>query len=289
VSSRRKGQELTHRPGQLDRGDSLDHHLHVTRENPSPGAGAVPAPAISVVVPLWNEELNVDPLVERVRSAFRSEARPMEIILVDDASNDSTWSRILKAQEAEPRLRAVRLLRHSGQSAALWAGFSASRGEVVATLDGDLQNDPNDLPLMLKELDHYEMVCGVRTKRQDNAVRRFSSAIARWARKAALGVDFRDTGCNLRVFKRDLVQQLFPFNGLHRFMPVLAHYTGHRVLEVPVTHHPRTAGKSKYGVWNRLGRGIWDLIAIAWYRKRQLANIPSMEHVPGAPGGGLRR
>lgn len=254
----------------------------MNRENPTPGAAPVRGPAISVVVPLWNEELNVDPLVERVREALRNETRSVEIILVDDASNDSTWDRIRQAQRREPRIRAVRLLRHSGQSAALWAGFSASRGEVVATLDGDLQNDPADLPWMLQKLDNYEMVCGVRTKRQDNAIRRVSSAIARWARKAALGVDFRDTGCNLRVFKRDLVQKLFPFNGLHRFMPVLAHYTGHRVLEVPVTHHPRTAGKSKYGVWNRLGRGIWDLVGIAWYRKRQLANIPVTEHVPDA-------
>jgi glycosyltransferase involved in cell wall biosynthesis len=204
---------------------------------------------------------------------------PVELILVDDASDDTTWDRILQAQRAEPRLRPIRLLRHSGQSAALWVGFSASRGNVIATLDGDLQNDPADLPLLLKELSDHDLVCGVRTKRMDNIVRRISSSIARWARKITLGVDFRDTGCNLRVFKRSVLGKLFPFNGLHRFMPVLAHCTGHRVLEVPVSHHPRTAGKSKYGVWNRLGRGVWDLIAISWYTKRQLADIPAVENV----------
>jgi glycosyltransferase involved in cell wall biosynthesis len=244
-------------------------------------ASGIGAPGISVVVPLWNEELNVAPLVERVFQALRNETLPVELILVDDASDDTTWDRILEAQQAESRLRPVRLLRHSGQSAALWAGFSASRGSIIATLDGDLQNDPADLPLLLKELSNHDLVCGMRTKRMDNIVRRVSSSIARWARKTVLGVNFRDTGCNLRVFKRSVLRKLFPFNGLHRFMPVLAQCTGHSVLEIPVSHHPRTAGKSKYGIWNRLGRGIWDLVAISWYTKRQLSDIPAVEHISG--------
>ncbi len=245
---------------------------------------AAPAPTLSVVAPLWNEELNVAPLVARVFQALASQPRSLELILVDDASTDATWNHILEARRSESRLRAVRLLRHSGQSAALWAGFSASRGGLIATLDGDLQNDPADLPMMLDKLDAYDLVCGVRTKRMDSAVRRVSSAIARWARKSALGVDFRDTGCNLRAFKRSVLGNLFPFNGLHRFMPVLAHFAGARVLEIPVQHHPRTAGQSKYGVWNRLGRGLWDLVGIAWYRRRQLANIPAMEQTEPHPG-----
>jgi len=240
---------------------------------------------LSVVAPLWNEELNVGPLLERVVQALRSEPRPFEVIFVDDASTDATWSRILEAQKVEPRLRAIRLLHHSGQSAALWTGFSASRGRIIATLDGDLQNDPTDLPRMLKELQNYDLVCGLRARRKDNTVRRLSSAVARWARKTALGVDFRDTGCNLRVFDRVVLSKLFPFDGLHRFMPVLAHAAGFRVIELPVAHHPRMAGKSKYGVWNRLGRGIWDLAAIAWYRKRHLSRVPAAEHVRAEPQG----
>jgi dolichol-phosphate mannosyltransferase len=189
---------------------------------------------------------------------------------------------MLQAQQAEPRVRAVQLLRHSGQSAALWAGFKASQGAIIATLDGDLQNDPADLPRMINELARYDLVCGVRTRRIDNHLRRFSAAVARWARKTALGVDFRDTGCNLRVFKRKVLEELFPFDGLHRFMPILAHSAGALVLEVAVNHRPRTAGQSKYGVWNRLGRGIWDLIGVSWYRKRQLKNLAMAEHVPEA-------
>ena len=123
----------------------------------------------------------------------------------------------------------------------------------------------------------------------DNRMRRISASVARWARRTALGVDFRDTGCNLRVFKRSILGKLFPFDGLHRFMPIVAHGAGASVIEVPVAHHPRTAGKSKYGVWNRLGRGLWDLVGVAWYRKRQLVHLETAENTPSkAPskGGG---
>ena len=254
----------------------------VSANQAKPAATGTPGVELSVVVPFWNEEQNVTALAEQVFRAFQNEGRVVELVLVDDASTDGTWQQMLRAQHAEPRVRAVQLLRHSGQSAALWAGFKASRGAVIATLDGDLQNDPADLPRMMNELVRYDLVCGVRTKRMDNRLRRFSTAVARWARKTALGVDFRDTGCNLRVFKRTVLEQLFPFDGLHRFMPVLAHSAGALVLEIPVNHRPRTAGRSKYGVWNRLIRGVWDLMGVSWYRKRQLTNLATTEHVPEA-------
>jgi dolichol-phosphate mannosyltransferase len=241
--------------------------------------GLESTPDISVIAPLWNEQDNVRPLTEQVFAAFEKEPRPIELILVDDASTDGTWEEILKVQRADARVRAIRHTRNSGQSAALWTGFTASRGSIIATLDGDLQNDPADLPRMLKALASADLVCGVRTKRMDNAARRISSGIARAARKLVLGIDFRDSGCNLRVFKRTVLQTLFPFNGLHRFMPILADGPGVVVLEMPVAHRPRIAGVSKYGVWNRLGRGICDLAMIAWYRKRRLRNIGSTEHV----------
>jgi dolichol-phosphate mannosyltransferase len=229
-----------------------------------------PAPEISVIAPLWNERENARALAEQVFAAFRNERQGIELILVDDASTDGTWEEILEAQRADGRVRAIRHTRNSGQSAALWTGFTASRGEIIATLDGDLQNDPADLPRLIEALASADLVCGVRTKRMDNALRRFSSRVARWARKLVLGVDFRDSGCNLRAFKRPVLKTLFPFDGLHRFMPIVA--------QGPVAHRPRVAGVSKYGVWNRLGRGICDLAMIAWYRKRQLKNISSTEH-----------
>ena len=179
-------------------------------------------PEISVVVPLRNESPNVLPLARQVFSALRDEPRGIELILVDDGSTDDTWGRITEASRADGRVRALRHERSRGQSAALWTGFKASLGNLIATLDGDLQNDPADLPAMLRELAAWDMVCGVRTKRQDTLLRRISSAVARWARKAVLEVDFRDSGCNLRVFKRAVLETLPPFDGLHRFMPILA-------------------------------------------------------------------
>jgi dolichol-phosphate mannosyltransferase len=232
-----------------------------------------PIPEISVIAPLWNERENVRPLADQVFAAFRNEPRPLELILVDDASTDGTWEQILEAQRADPRVRAIRHARNSGQSAALWTGFTVSKGRIIATLDGDLQNDPADLPRMIEALGSADLVCGVRTRRQDNSLRRFSSGVARWARKLVLGVDFRDSGCNLRAFKRSILQTLFPFDGLHRFMPILSDGAGAVVIEIPVPHRPRVAGVSKYGVWNRLWRGICDLAMIAWYRKRQLKGV----------------
>jgi dolichol-phosphate mannosyltransferase len=234
-------------------------------------------PEISVVVPLRNEGPNVVPLARQVFNALGNEPRGIELILVDDGSTDDTWERIAEARRADGRVRGLRHARSRGQSAALWTGFKASRSEVIATLDGDLQNDPADLPKMLTELTSCDMVCGVRTQRHDAALRRISSAVARWARKAVLGVDFRDSGCNLRVLKRSVLETLPPFDGLHRFMPILAQGGGAVVREMPVTHHPRTAGLTKYGIGNRLGRGICDLVMVRWYLKRQIKTMAPVQ------------
>jgi dolichol-phosphate mannosyltransferase len=137
-------------------------------------------------------------------------------------------------------------------------------------LDGDLQNDPADLPRMLEELDRCDMVCGVRIARADGALRRLSSRVARWARKLALRVDFADSGCSLRVFKRRMLEALPAFKGVHRFIPILASSAGAVVKEMPVSHHPRVAGRSNYGVWNRVGAGIFDLLMVAMLVRRQI-------------------
>lgn len=239
---------------------------------------------ISVVVPLCNEAENVKPLAERVLSSLAPLKTGIELLLVDDGSTDSTWDLIADLHKRDPRIRALRHNRRSGQSAALWSGLNLARGEILCTLDGDLQNDPADLPHMIQLLNEADLVCGVRTNRKDTAMRRISSRVARWARKGVLGVDFQDTGCNLRVMRKSILQKVFPFNGLHRFMPVLAQFSGARVKEVPVKHHPRVAGLTKYGLWNRLGRGIWDLSVMAWYRKRQINTVQVVELEPGKSG-----
>jgi dolichol-phosphate mannosyltransferase len=237
-------------------------------------------PEISVIVPMYNEAGNVAPLAAQLFAALREKRREIELVLVDDASTDETWAQIQAANAKEPRVRGVRHSRNAGQSAAVWTGFQSTSAPIIATLDGDLQNDPADLPRMLAELDRYDLVCGMRVSRQDNFVRRVSSRIARGARKAALGADFRDTGCGLRVFKRSVLDGLFPFNGFHRFMPILVHGTGAKVCEVPVNHRPRGAGVSKYGVWNRLGRGVFDLIGVAWIQKRRLRPTETTQYPP---------
>jgi dolichol-phosphate mannosyltransferase len=241
-------------------------------------------PEISVIVPLYNEVDNVAPLARQVLDALRNEPRPLELVLVDDASTDGTWEQIIAANKLDPRVRGLRHGRNAGQSAALWTGFRGSNSPIIMTLDGDLQNDPADLPKLLAGLAEYDVVCGMRIARQDNFLRRASSKIARAARKAVLGVDFRDTGCALRVFKRSALDSLFAFNGFHRFMPVLAHSAGARVVELPVNHRQRVAGVSKYGVLNRLGRGIFDLFAVAWYQRRQIPPIPVTAFPPGDGG-----
>jgi glycosyltransferase involved in cell wall biosynthesis len=239
-----------------------------------------PQPAISVIVPLFNEVDNVAPLTRQILTALKDEPRALELVLVDDASTDGTWEQIIAANKMDPRVRGLRHARNAGQSAALWTGFRGSHAPIIMTLDGDLQNDPADLPKLLAGLAQYDVVCGMRVARQDNFVRKISSKIARAARKAILGVDFRDTGCALRVFKRGALDTLFAFNGFHRFMPVLAHSAGCRVIELPVNHRQRIAGKSKYGIWNRLGRGIVDLFAVAWYQKRRVPAIAITAYPP---------
>jgi dolichol-phosphate mannosyltransferase len=233
----------------------------------------VPA-EISVIVPVFNEADNVLPLAREVTEAMGRQPQSYELVWVDDASTDETWSRIQEAHRLDTRIRGLRHARNAGQSAALWTGIQATNSPIIATLDGDLQNDPADLPRLLAELAQVDFVSGMRLARQDNFVRRISSRIARWARRRALKVDFADTGCAVRAFKRTALTGVFPFNGLHRFLPIVVHGNGAKTLEIPVHHRPRMAGTSKYGVWNRLGRGLYDLLALAWYQKRRLRPVP---------------
>lgn len=237
-------------------------------------AGELLSPRVSrelaIIVPVYDEEENILPMAREVSDAMKNVAIDYELVFVDDASRDSTWQRIQELRKSNPRIRGMRHLKNAGQSAALWTGILNTTTPLIATLDGDLQNDPADLPKLIAELKNVDFVCGVRTKRKDTWVRRVSSKIARWARKSALGVDFVDTGCAFRVFKRSTLDGLFGFNGLHRFLPVLVHGGGHSTKEIPINHRARVAGVSKYGVFNRLGRGIYDLIAVGWYQRRRV-------------------
>lgn len=232
---------------------------------------------------MYNEADNVAPLVEELAKVFTGVDSPWEIVLVDDASIDDTWGCIVAASQANRRVRGIRHRQNRGQSAAVWTGISETSAPLICTLDGDLQNDPAELPRMLGMLREADFVSGHRVNRRDSSLRKFSSRIARAARGWTLGHDFADTGCALRAFKRTALSGIFPFNGLHRFLPILVAGNGSRCREVPVNHRPRVAGVSKYGVWNRLWRGIYDLVGVGWYQRRRLLP-PELEKTAGASG-----
>lgn len=257
--------------------------VQISREDVN---GGVAAAEIAIVIPVYNEEENVLPLADEIAAAMERTGRTYELMFVDDASTDSTPEKIAQAQSTNPRVRGLRHERNAGQSAALWTGIQATQSPIIVTLDGDRQNDPADLPQLLAALDGCDFVCGVRAKRQDSWIRRISTRVARKARRMALKVDFCDTGCAFRAFKREALQGVFPFNGMHRFLPVLVHSNGFNAKEINIGHRPRVAGISKYGLSNRLWRGIYDLIALAWYQKRR---IPRLAASPITPPAEARR
>jgi glycosyltransferase involved in cell wall biosynthesis len=218
-------------------------------------------PLLSVVVPLKDERDNVRLLVGRVRDALR-ECGPWELVLVDDGSTDGTFAE-LEAAAADPRVKVVRLRRNVGQAAATQAGLDAASGDVIVTMDGDLQNDPADIPLLLAKLDEgYDSVLGRRTNRQDRfLLRKVPSAAANWLIRKVLGVPFKDFGCTLRAMRRDVADGLMLYGEMHRFITALVIQQGAKVAQVPVRHHPRTAGRSKYNI-TRTVRVLLDLMTV---------------------------
>jgi glycosyltransferase involved in cell wall biosynthesis len=232
---------------------------------------AANGPAISVVVPCYNEEAGIRAFFEAARAALDPLQVSYEIIVTDDLSADSSWAVLKECAARDPRLRAQRLATHCGQSAALWAGIQAARGRHIITLDSDLQNDPRDLPAFLKALERFDCVCGSRVaaRRQgDSWVRIVSSRVANWVRNKLSGERIEDAGCTYRAFKRECVADLKFFKGMHRFLPTLVKMEGFTVAEIPISHHPRRSGRTNYGVWNRLFASFYDLLAVRWMKRR---------------------
>ncbi len=227
--------------------------------------------ALSVVIPVYNEQNNVQPLTEEVIQALADKI-DYEIIFVDDASSDET---VLCIQRMCSKYSNVRLVSHRsncGQSAAVVSGVRQARHPWIATLDGDRQNDPKDLPLLIEAVNQqnsqYVLCMGQRAQRLDNWLRKCSSKIANNVRRSFLKDDCPDSGCGIKIFPRDLFLTLPLFKNCHRFLPALFRRAGARVLQVHVSHRERVAGVSKYGVMNRLWAGIVDLIGVAWLMKR---------------------
>jgi glycosyltransferase involved in cell wall biosynthesis len=225
-------------------------------------------PKISVIVPVYNEAPNLEPLVEQIVAVMRSTNDTFEIILVDDGSTDDSRSMLVDMKRDCPELVVVFLRRNFGQSAAMTAGFDYARGKIVVTMDGDLQNDPRNIPQLISKLaDGYDLVNGWRKDRQDAFIsRRLPSLIANRLIGMATGVKLHDYGCSLKVYTGDLAKNLLLYGELHRFIPVLARFYGARIGEVVVTHHPRTMGKSKYGI-GRTFRVILDLLLMLFFQR----------------------
>jgi dolichol-phosphate mannosyltransferase len=226
------------------------------------------APELSVVVPFFNEADNLEPLVEEIRQSLEPTGSSFEILLVDDASSDESATVARRLADADVRIRLVHHTRNLGQSAALLSGFERVRGSVVVTLDADLQNDPADIPRLLAALPGFDVVCGVRAERHDSIIRRLSSRIANAVRNWVTRESIRDVGCSLRACRVQFLRHLPAFNGMHRFLPTLLRLEGARIRELEVNHRPRLRGESKYGVGNRLWRGIYDLVGVRWLQAR---------------------
>ncbi len=230
------------------------------------------APLISVVAPAYNEAATLRPLVAALRAALDPLGRPYEIVLVDDGSTDGSGAAIGRLSAEDRRVRGLRLARNAGQSAALHAGFREARGEVIVTIDADLQNDPADVPALLAALERADAVCGVRQGRQDRLPTRLASRFANWLRDLVLHDGIADTGCSLKAMRREDAVRLPLFRGMHRFIPALLQMDGRRVAQVPVRHRPRQHGVSKYSVVRgRALQGLVDLAGVFWLKQRHPA------------------
>ena len=223
------------------------------------------SPSVSVVAPLFNEEESISILQQELSVALQGV--DYEIIFVDDGSIDRTAERI----EAAPNVRVIRFEKNTGQSAAIYAGLHAARGAIAVLIDGDLQNDPADIPRLLSEIARgADLVCGYRAQRRDTRVKRLTSRIANAVRSRFTKDGVRDTGCTLKAMRRECLSALVPFKGMHRFIPALVKGAGYQLVEIPVNHRPRRFGQSKYGLGNRAVRATMDMFGVRWLLSRRL-------------------
>jgi len=229
-------------------------------------------PDLSVVFPVYNEEENLPVLLGEIAAALEGRGWSYEIVAVDDGSTDTSLDVLRASRTQYPTLRVLALEKNTGQTAALDAAWHAARGRLVVSLDADLQNDPADIPAMVRKLEESgsDMVIGVRVNRADTWNRKMQSKIGNGVRNWITGDHITDTGCSLKLVKREAIDDVRLFTGMHRFLPTLVRYAGYRVVEMPVNHRPRKFGTSKYGAMNRAFRGLADCFAVRWMGTRML-------------------
>lgn len=231
---------------------------------------SAPRLEVSVVIPFFNEAPNVIPLLKELRDALAAFAPESEVLCIDDGSDDGTAEALAGVAREWPAVRLERFPANQGQAAALWWGFQNARGTWIAMLDGDGQNPPMELARLWARRDDADMICGARVERKDRFLRRAMSRTANATRRALLGDSVTDTGCSLKIFRREVAASFLPIRTLYSFLPAFAHAGGWRVVEIPVAHRPRLAGLSKYGFRVMAFRPLFDLLALSWILRRTL-------------------
>jgi glycosyltransferase involved in cell wall biosynthesis len=224
----------------------------------------------SVVIPLKNEASNIVDLIHELEPVMYGLGQPWELICIDDGSNDGTHQILKNLVLQKSYLRAIFFKKNYGQSSAFDAGFKAAKGQFVITLDGDGQNDPKDIPRLIELIRDCDLVCGIRLKRKDSLTKRLTSKLANFVRSRLCEDGVQDTGCSLKVYRKNCLQQIKMYHGMHRFLPALFKMEGFRIQQIPVNHRERLKGKSHYNFFNRSLNTIVDLLAVRWMKKRQL-------------------
>ncbi len=236
---------------------------------------------ISVVIPCYNEEESIKPLYEQLTGALEPMDSEYELIFIDDGSTDKTYTNLYSIHENDSRIKIIKFRKNFGQSASLKAGFDTAKGDVVISMDGDLQNDPADIPKLVSTLyeKDYDVVCGWRAKRKDDASKKIFSKFANFLRRNITGDEIHDSGCTFRTYKNCCVKDLELYGESHRYIPAMLHWKGYRIGEIEVKHHPRQFGVTKY-TWKRILKGFLDLIVISFWQKFSVRPI----HVFGGMG-----
>ena len=249
-----------------------------------PGAALDPAIALSVVLPVHNEEGNLPALWTELQAALVAIGRPAEVIFVNDGSTDGSGAILDRFRAEDARVRVIDHDRNHGLTAALDCGFRHARGATIAMLDADLQNPPGELVRLYACLPEADMAIGWRKDRRDPWLKRVSSKIGNGYRNWRTNEQVHDTGCALKVFRREVIERVKLWKGMHRFLPTLARMEGFRVVELPVAHRPRPSGQSHFGVWNRLGKGLEDVRAIRWMWKNRFTYVATERGVASPAG-----